>query len=277
MTRAVQFGFHGRGAPAPTSSKGAQPAANPPGNESGCEAGSVAVTGTGDTRIVQIAESQVGVRGHPDGSNCTKYGPCEEWCALFTAWVWQHAGIDLPGGTSPWGYSGTIYTWVKAHGGRDLPATATPAPGDAVFYGTGPLDSVHVGIVTRVLKNGEIETVEGNYDNRVERVGPFPPPTPPTAGRPHRSTGTPNHQPPAPLGRSMTERQGADHSSRNTPRGSVRITVRSSGSPHGSDWPVCRRFSVRTRSPLESVDSPVVRAVSASCRFATSLSEGDLL
>jgi len=175
MARAVQFGFHGPGTPAPTSSTGAQPAPNPPGNGSGCEAGSIAISGTGDQRIVQIAESQVGQAEHPDGSNCTKYGPCEGWCALFAAWVWQHAGIPLPGGTAPWAYSGTIYTWAKGHGGQVLPPSATPAPGDAVFYGTGPTDSVHVGIVVRVLPNGEIETVEGNYDNRVERVGPFPP------------------------------------------------------------------------------------------------------
>ena len=56
-----------------------------------------------------------------------------------------------------------------------LPPTARPAPGDAVFYGAGPSESAHVGIVAQVLPDGEIVTVEGNYDGHVTRVGPFLP------------------------------------------------------------------------------------------------------
>jgi CHAP domain len=68
-----------------------------------------------------------------------------------------------------------LYTWAGEHGGRMLPADARPSPGDAVFYGTGPSESAHVGIVVRVLADGEIETVEGNYAAKVRRVGPFQP------------------------------------------------------------------------------------------------------
>ena len=58
---------------------------------------------------------------------------------------------------------------------RVPPPSATPAPGDAIFYGTGPSESAHVGIVAQVLPNGEIVTIEGNYAGHVTRVGPFQP------------------------------------------------------------------------------------------------------
>jgi hypothetical protein len=130
--------------------------------------------GATGSAIVRLARSQLGTAEEPPGSNCTQYGPCEEWCALFVAWVWQHAGIAMAGGTEPYGYSGSFYGWVKEHGGRVLPATATPAPGDAVLYGSGPLHTEHVGIVEEVL-GGQIVTIEGNYSNQVFQVGPFPP------------------------------------------------------------------------------------------------------
>ncbi|HTU79420.1 MAG TPA: CHAP domain-containing protein [Solirubrobacteraceae bacterium] len=171
MARAVQYGFAGAGSPPPTSSQLAQPAT---GGEQ-CSASVLAPEAASQSAIVKVAESQIGQGEHPPGSDCTVYGPCEEWCSLFASWVWQHAGVPLPGSTSLYGYSGALYERAKEHGGRVLPATARPSPGDAVFYGTGPSESAHVGIVVRVLPNGEIETVEGNYAGHVTRVGPFPP------------------------------------------------------------------------------------------------------
>jgi hypothetical protein len=131
-------------------------------------------SGTSGAAIVRVARSQLGEAEHPPGSNCTKYGPCEEWCALFVAWVWQHAGVAMAGGTGPYAYSGTFYGWVAEHGGRDLAPTATPSPGDAVIYGWGPHDSEHIGIVEAVYGH-DIVTIEGNFADRVERVGPFLP------------------------------------------------------------------------------------------------------
>ncbi len=89
--------------------------------------------------------------------------------------MWQHAGVPLPGSTATYGYSGSLYTWTREHGGRVLPPSARPAPGDAVFYGTGPSESAHVGIVQRVYPDGQITTIEGNYANHVAIVGPFQP------------------------------------------------------------------------------------------------------
>jgi hypothetical protein len=170
MARAVQYGFTGTGTPAATSPTLAQPVST-----GGCEA-SVFTPEAGDgPQIVKVAESQLGEGEHPPESDCTIYGPCEEWCSLFASWVWQHAGVPIPGATAIYGYSGALYDWAKEHGGHTLPPTARPAPGDAVFYGTGPSESVHVGIVTQVLPDGEIVTIEGNYAGHVTRVGPFAP------------------------------------------------------------------------------------------------------
>ena len=61
-------------------------------------------------------------------------------------------------------FTGDIFTWA-AHNGAVLPPTATPVPGDAVLYGTGPATtstSVHVGIVAQVWPDGAIDTIEGD-------------------------------------------------------------------------------------------------------------------
>jgi hypothetical protein len=194
MARAVEFGF---GKEAQTEVGGAVEAAPVAGHHrrhrhrqsrgprvvdadyvpqgSACSAPSSGSTaGASGEAIVRVARLQLGEAEHPPGSNCTKYGPCEEWCALFVAWVWQHAGIAMAGGTDPYAYSGTFYGWVAEHGGRDLAPTATPSPGDAVIYGRGPDESEHIGIVEAVFGK-EIVTIEGNFADRVERVGPFLP------------------------------------------------------------------------------------------------------
>jgi hypothetical protein len=170
MARAVQYGFTGTGAPAATSPPLAEPVSS-----GGCEASTFSPEAASSSQIVKVAESQIGQGEHPPGSDCTIYGPCEEWCALFASWVWKHAGVPLPGSTAVYGYSGSLYTWATEHGGRILPATATPAPGDAVFYGSSPTDSAHVGIVQRVYPDGQISTIEGNYAGHVTLVGPFLP------------------------------------------------------------------------------------------------------
>ncbi|MHB8241047.1 MAG: CHAP domain-containing protein [Solirubrobacteraceae bacterium] len=173
MARAVQYGFDGSGSPAATS----PPLAEPASSESGSCSATALTPGAGDdSQIVKVAESQLGQREQPEGSNCTPYGPCEEWCSLFAAWVWQHAGVPLPGSTALYGYSGSLYSWVTEHGGRVLPPTARPAPGDTVFFGTGPTESVHVAIVQHVYSDGRITTIDGNDDhNEVGTAGPFLP------------------------------------------------------------------------------------------------------
>jgi hypothetical protein len=192
MARAVEYGFRGKGAPAPTSPVATGQRASGGGSACG---GSSSGAASG-SEIVRIAESQLGTAENPPGSNCNPYGPCVEWCSLFVAWVWEKAGVPLKGGTAPYAYSGTIYEWAKAHeggpfavtapgdpplstpeanGARVLPPSATPAPGDAVLYGSGPKESDHVGIVERVFPGGQITTIDGNFGDRVARSGPFLP------------------------------------------------------------------------------------------------------
>ncbi|HXV04463.1 MAG TPA: CHAP domain-containing protein [Solirubrobacterales bacterium] len=166
MARAVRYGFGRRSAAAEAPQ---QAAVQGPA----CEGS--ALGGASGQAIVRIAERQLGREERPPGSNCTPYGPCEEWCSLFLAWVWEHAGVPMRGGTAPYAYSGSIYEWARAHGGRILLPGATPAPGDAVLFGWGPSASEHVAIVERVFPGGEITTIDGNYANRVARVGPYPP------------------------------------------------------------------------------------------------------
>jgi hypothetical protein len=192
MARAVEYGFRGKGSPTTTSPIATEFVAH--GGGSACGGSSSA--GASGSEIVRIAQSQLGTAENPPGSNCNAYGPCEEWCSLFVAWVWKRAGVPLHGSTATYAYSGSIYEWAEAHegdpfsvtapgdpplssaeanGARVLPPSATPAPGDAVLYGSGPKESDHVGIVERVFPGGQITTIDGNFGDRVARSGPFLP------------------------------------------------------------------------------------------------------
>jgi hypothetical protein len=134
-----------------------------------CAFGADLSSGPGQ-RIVEIARSQLGTSEHPPGSNCTIYGPCEPWCALFTTWVWRRAGIAIPAQA----FSGAVYEWAAQHA-HVYPPTVRPQPGWAVLFGTGPADpttSSHVAIVESVLADGQITFINGNFADSVMRTGP---------------------------------------------------------------------------------------------------------
>ncbi len=109
--------------------------------------------------IVGTAASQV--NADPDtGYFCNPYGPCEAWCSLFATWVWRQAGVPIPS----YAFTGDMYYWAQSNT-TVLPPTASPLPGDAVLYGTGPWStssSVHVGLVAQVWPDGAIVTIEGD-------------------------------------------------------------------------------------------------------------------
>ena len=137
-----------------------------------CALGTVPVSEAAQ-RIVAVARSQLGVGERPPGSNCTPYGPCEAWCALFATWVWRRAGIQVPS----LGFSGAIYEWALRHA-HVYPPSASPRAGWAVLFGSGPADpstSLHVGIVEGVFANDEIAVINGNFANSVMRTGPCHP------------------------------------------------------------------------------------------------------
>jgi hypothetical protein len=92
-------------------------------------------------------------------SSCTgDDGHPEYWCADFARWVWAKAGVsDTKGLTAA---AGSFYTYGKNHGTFHT----SPSLGDAVVFdyqGDGVAD--HVAIVTAVDKNGDIETVSGDW------------------------------------------------------------------------------------------------------------------
>src|SRR5215207_61525 len=124
MTRAVEYGFRGKGSPRPTSPVASGTAAGSTGSSS---CGSTSSSGSTGNEIVRIARSQLGTGENPPGTNCNPYGPCLEWCALFVSWVWKRAGVPLEGSTATYAYSGSIYKWAEAHEGGPFAVTA---PGD---------------------------------------------------------------------------------------------------------------------------------------------------
>jgi hypothetical protein len=145
------------------------------GSTLGGLAGAAPASGASNAQsIVAIAESQVGQTEQPPGSNdgpaIGEYRsavagalPGEPWCAQFASWVAKQAGTPI--GADGQGFSGVsqIWSWAQQTGRAIANGPGVvPAPGDLIVFG-----DAHVGIVTGVQPNGDIDTVEGNYDNQV--------------------------------------------------------------------------------------------------------------
>jgi len=135
--------------------------------------GSPAPAGVGE-RIVRIAESQVGQHEEPLGSNegaaIARYRsatrgaiPGAPWCAYFVSWVAREAGVPLGAEGQGFGAVSEIWQWAQeTHRAISNGPGVVPKPGDLIVFG-----DQHVGIVRRVLPDGMIETIEGNYENKV--------------------------------------------------------------------------------------------------------------
>ncbi len=100
----------------------------------------------------------------------TRYGawyglPYSDWCAMFVSFCLHYA--QVPAESFP--REASCQRWIaeleKLH--RYLPADqGRPKAGDLVFFGTDGVAD-HVGIVTGADEKEGLETIEGNYDNRV--------------------------------------------------------------------------------------------------------------
>jgi hypothetical protein len=125
-------------------------------------------------QIVAIAEGQLGQAEQPPGSNegpaIAQYrtatagaAPGEPWCAYFASWVARQAGEPIGAGGQGLGSVSAIWSWAQSTGRAVAtgPGVA-PKPGDLIVFG-----GEHVGIVRDVLANGQIQTIEGNYENKV--------------------------------------------------------------------------------------------------------------
>ncbi|HTZ87516.1 MAG TPA: CHAP domain-containing protein [Solirubrobacteraceae bacterium] len=130
--------------------------------------------GTAGSRVAAIAESQVGQSEQPPGSNegpaIANYrtatagaAPGEPWCAYFASWAARQAGTPLGPNGEGLGSTSAIWSWAQGSG-RAIPngPGVTPQPGDLIVFG-----STHVGIVKDVLPDGQVQTIEGNYSDKV--------------------------------------------------------------------------------------------------------------
>jgi hypothetical protein len=125
-------------------------------------------------RIVAIAESQLGQTEQPPGSNespaIAQYRsatagaiPGAPWCAYFASWVASQAGEPIGEQGQGAGAVSEVWSWAQSSGRAIANGPGVvPKPGDLIVFG-----DVHVGIVKDVLPNGQIQTIEGNYENKV--------------------------------------------------------------------------------------------------------------
>jgi CHAP domain len=128
----------------------------------------VPVSGDVRSRIVAVAQSQLGQREDPPGSNCTKFGPCEAWCADFATWVWRQAGVASIGRIA---WVPSLVEWGKQRGTWKAGYDNDPKPGDLVIF-----SGLHVGIVETVRPSGVITIIAGNTGTQnVARRGPTTP------------------------------------------------------------------------------------------------------
>lgn len=125
-------------------------------------------------RIVAAAEGQIGQSEQPPGSN---EGPAiaayrestagaasgEPWCAYFASWAARQAGEPIGVSGEGLGSVSAIWSWAQS-AGRAVPngPGVVPRPGDLIVFG-----AEHVGVVRGVLPDGRVETIEGNYENKV--------------------------------------------------------------------------------------------------------------
>lgn len=148
-------------------------------SQAGALAGVGATSGGGvGARMAAIATAELGVAEAPLGSNdapriaeyrkATAGAGVGPWCAYFTSWVAQQAGVPVgPNGAGD-GYVPTVRQWAEQTG-RYIPGgSAPPQIGDLVIFernGDGVAD--HIGVVTGTRPDGGIETVEGNSSDKV--------------------------------------------------------------------------------------------------------------
>jgi CHAP domain len=125
-------------------------------------------------QILAAAESQIGQTEQPPGSNespaIAQYRgatagavPGAPWCAYFASWATRQAGEPLGAQGEGLGSVSAIWSWAQSAGRAVANGPGvTPKPGDLIVFG-----GEHVGIVRGVLPNGNIQTIEGNYENKV--------------------------------------------------------------------------------------------------------------
>jgi hypothetical protein len=119
------------------------------------------------SRVVAIAQNEVGQGEVPLNSNKTKYGKWfgwqgVPWCGIFVSWCYDQVGAPLGNIGFKKGFAGC--QTAVAHYRKTNRVTTNPMPGNIVFFdwnGDGRFD--HTGIFVKWLDIGKtFESVEGN-------------------------------------------------------------------------------------------------------------------
>lgn len=124
-------------------------------------------------RIVAIAEGEVGQAEQPPGSNesprIAQYRSATAgaiagapWCAYFASWVAHQAGAPVGDSGQGFGAVDGLWAWAQRTG-KSLQPGQQPQAGDLIVF------NEHIGIVEKVLPNGSLQTIEGNYADKVSR------------------------------------------------------------------------------------------------------------
>lgn len=128
------------------------------------------------SQIASIAAQNVG-KGPCDTNSAGGdgfYSSChEQWCADFARWVWAQSGVANTSDLHP--AAGSFYLYGQKHGTLHTNTDYTPRVGDAVVFNYGVAGAgtaKHVALVSKVNANGTIETISGNWSNRVQRNQP---------------------------------------------------------------------------------------------------------
>lgn len=191
------------------------------------------------SRIVALAASQIGYHDH--GSYCSRYGPCELWCSLFSTWAWRRAGVPVPS----LAFTGYLYDWAAGHT-YVLKRRSRPRPGDAVLFGTGPStvsSSRHVGIVEAVYP-GYLITIEGDVSHGVLRFV-VPIANPQRIGEPGPIYAYASPEPA--LVRPLSKTGGAVPAARPLPRAQLRAAIAAQDAGH-RPTPTDRRLARTIRA-----------------------------
>lgn len=117
-------------------------------------------------KIIEVAQSQIGVKEDPFGSNMTKYGAWfgldgKAWCGQFVSWCFNEAGLPLGTVDFKKGFAGCRYATrnIKKWG----KIVTKPLPGDIAFFdfdGDGQFN--HTGIFKQHSGGGYFQCIEGN-------------------------------------------------------------------------------------------------------------------
>ena len=136
------------------------------------------LTGKRAQDAVRLAESQIGVReigNTNNGADVNKYRNGVEngvaWCASFVSWCYgQGQGTN---NASTFGYdasSQNIRRKAESAGFyQTVQSGYVPQVGDIAVWNYGN-NKGHVGIISKVYPDGSFDTIEGNCDNKVQKV-----------------------------------------------------------------------------------------------------------